>query len=266
MSTWKMQKFLSDLVHDMRSRNLLPLALVLLVAMIAAPVLIVGGSSDSGPSTPASAPQAGPPPETMSAVVSYEPGLRDYKQRLDELDPKNPFRQQFAPSATDVLAEDTSAVPSGDLGGSGGTSNIVSGDPGDISPDGGGSGSGGSGGKGGKTTTQTRYVFYETDVLVGESGGALERRNRVQLFTYLPSADAPAAVYLGLADGATQAIFLVSEDVTSISGAGVCFPDPDRCQLLGLRTGQSADLVLGGRTWRLEVARIQRRTSSKPPR
>lgn len=266
MKAWKIQKFASDLVYDMRSRNLLPLAVLLLVAMLAAPFLIKGSATDTEPATPATAVSSSPPPEAMSAVVAYEPGLREYKRRLDELNPKNPFRQQFSASAEAAAAAVDESSGGFEI------------DPGSVASSGAGAGSGGGGGTGGgggggggggakpaKVKTETKYVYYETDVLAGESGTALQRRNRVPLFGYLPSDQVPVAVYMGPAAGGTQAIFLVSEAVTGIGGDGVCFPDPEACQLLGLKRGQGADLAYNGRNYRIEVVRIQRRTSSKPP-
>ena len=74
-------------------------------------------------------------------------------------------------------------------------------------------------------------------------------------------------VYLGTTSGGSQAIFLVSKDVTAVGGEGVCFPSPDACQLLGLNAGKGADLIYGpdGKTYHVQVAKIKRVVSSKAP-
>src|SRR5215211_5737322 len=103
MKAWKVQKFFGDVVYDLRSRGLLPVVILLVVALVAVPMLISRGSKDSSASSlqPSSA-VAEAAPETQNAVVSYSPGIRDYKKRLDDLSPKDPFRQQFAHSAANA--------------------------------------------------------------------------------------------------------------------------------------------------------------------
>jgi hypothetical protein len=113
----------------------------------------------------------------------------------------------------------------------------------------------------------TRYTYYVTDVSVGESGGTLTPVDNVSQFQFLPSTDKPVLVFLGTSSGGSQALFLVSKDVTSIGGTGTCFPTADDCQLLGLGAGAGADLIYGpdGKTYHLDVTQIRRVTSSKPP-
>ncbi len=71
MKTWKIQKFGSDLLYDLRSRGLLPLAAVLVVAIVAAPFVISKmSSSDPRPrSPPIKSAAVKAAPEGQSAVV-----------------------------------------------------------------------------------------------------------------------------------------------------------------------------------------------------
>jgi hypothetical protein len=99
MKPWKIQKFFGDIIYDLRSSGLLPVVILLLVAIVAVPALISRGNHDSS-SAASLQPTAGTvAPEAERAVVSYDPGIRDYKKRLNDLSPKDPFRQQFAHSA-----------------------------------------------------------------------------------------------------------------------------------------------------------------------
>ena len=50
MRPWKVRKFFGDVVYDLRSRGLLPVLILLVVALIAVPILISRGSSDSSAS------------------------------------------------------------------------------------------------------------------------------------------------------------------------------------------------------------------------
>ncbi len=242
----RVREFGGDLVHDLRSRGLLPLVLVLAAAIVAVPLAIKAMSGSDG------APAAGQPgavaiepaPEGQAAVLAYSPGLRN-QRRLDG-SAGDPFRQQYPAISAEAPGGGASAV------GSGGPISPSSGTSGGT----GGSGGGGSGGGGGGGDVV--FVSYQTDLLVGEEGGQLARRNNVAEFTLLPSEDVAAAVFLGATADGKQAIFSVSRSVTSVSGAGTCYPEPDACELLGLTVGQGASLSYEGQSYRVEVARIKR--------
>ncbi len=256
MNAWKIRKFFGDVVYDLRSRNLLLVVIMLVVAIVAVPVILSGSGSGNdsvsiGPGAQSSATSA---PEAQSAVLAYDPGVRNFKQRLNDLSSKNPFAQQFAAPTAAANSLDSSATVSG----GGGSTGIPGTSTGSNGGSGGKQGGGGSGGN--KVKTQT-YI-YETDVLVGEAGGTLSPANRIPQFTFLPSQDKPVLVYLGTTSGGTQAIFLVSRDVTSVGGQGTCFPSADDCQLLGLDPGKGADVIYGpdGKTYHLQVVRIRRFT------
>lgn len=254
MKPWKVQKFFGDLIYDLRSRGLLPLTVLLLVAMVVVPSYVASQGSDDGPGPPIAVESAAElAPENQAAVVAYEPGVRNYKQRLEDQSETDPFIQQFpvSPQATEALDAASSEPASGGA------------DPGPVD----------SGGtkkkkpsKSGKTVT--RYYSYETDVLVGPVGAPLKRRNRVSSFDYLPSLDAPVLSFMGTINGGKQAVFLVSEDVTAHTGAGRCFPAPESCQLLALAPGEAEDLTYGeaGQVFRIKVVKIKLKVSTKPPR
>jgi hypothetical protein len=258
---WKLQKFAGDVLYDLRSRNLLLPVVMLVVAIVAVPILLSSGS-DGGP-TPASATvasESGVGPGD-SAVVAYKPGVRNYKQRLENLAAKDPFRSQFtnpAPSSgsgDDSLADALGGSSTG--GGSTGVGGGSTGSPGS---------SGGGGGKGKVVKQKTTYFWWQSDVQVGEAGTQLATMNNVKPFQFLPSPELPVLTYIGTVSG-NQAVFLVSKDVQSIGGEGTCFPSVDACQLLGLNAGKGADLIYGtdGKTYHVQVLRVRRVTSSKPP-
>jgi hypothetical protein len=264
VKSWKLQKFAGDVIYDLRSRNLLLPVVALLVALVAVPLLIArGGSDGSGTSFGGfDGASSQSPPETQNAVVAYRPGVRNYKSRLDHLSAKDPFTQQYTnptsssdTSSSDSLAQALGDTSTGDGTGVGGGTT-------------GGGGSGGSGGESpGKTTNQkTIYYWWQADVQVGESGTQLATMNNVKPFQFLPSPDKPVLTFIGTVGG-NQAVFLVSKDVSSIGGEGTCFPSVDACQLLGLDVGKGADLIYtpDGKTYHVQVLRVRRVTSTKPP-
>ena len=258
MKPWKVRKFAGDAIYDLRSRNLLLVVLMLLIAIVAVPVLVSKSSSGNAPSPVSLGAQtsAASSQENESAVVAYHPGVRNFKKRLNDLSAKDPFVQQFATSAASGTAIDQVSS----------TGSATAGNSTSISGGAGGGVGGGDGGPG-KKTTQTLYTYYVTNVAVGESGAALTPHNGINQFQFLPSQDKPVLVYLGTTSGGTQALFLVSKDVSSVGGNGTCFPTADDCQLLGLNSGAGADMIYGpdGKTYHLDVTKIKRVTSSKPP-
>jgi hypothetical protein len=258
VKTWKIQKFFGDVVYDLRNRGLLPLAVLLLVAMVAAPIIITRGGEGAAapPSTELAAKSAADlAPENQAAVLAYDPGVRNYRERLNDAASKNPFQQQFSAPvvAAGDAASDSGASASGGGGGGGGTA----------------TGSGGSGGSV-ETSKTTKYFFYETDVAVGTAAGKLQRRNEIDVFSFLPSQKAPVLVFLGnvTVGGSNAAAFLVSDDVTSVEGGGDCFPSPDSCQMLALKPGATGDLTYAAdnQVYRIKVLRVELVTSSKPPK
>ncbi len=269
MKPWKLQKFAGDVVYDLRSRGLLPVAVLLLVGMIAVPLFLVRGGSESGSTASGVLARAAElAPENQAAVVAYEAGVRDYKERLGEDAPEDPFSQQFTTPEATATALEQSGVETGATslsGGGGGSAVVDEVDSGSVDSGSGGGGSGGSGnGGGGSAKVKTRYHFLETDVQIGVVGEQTVRRNRVQPFQYLPGEQAPVLAFMGYAQKGDKAVFLVSQDVSALEGEGSCFPSPESCQLLKLGEGQSETLTYGegpeAVAYKARVARIELRS------
>lgn len=106
--------FLEDLYFDLKERRLLPLVGLAIVAIIAVPFLLSGGSSESEAVAPPvhGAKAVGSSESGSLTVVRSDPGLRDYRKRLHRK-PTDPFKQHFTapqlagarpPAATDEAA------------------------------------------------------------------------------------------------------------------------------------------------------------------
>lgn len=265
MNSWNLKKIFSDVVYDLRNRGLLPVVVLLLVAIVAIPLVISRGSSSAPITDTAALEQAiASAPEAQSAVVAYDPGLRKYQDRLDRLSPKDPFKQQFTPPAAAAADVNGSAGSS-----STGTPTDISGTTGNTGTTGTGDTGGGSSKKKGKKKKKstTKYYSYQADVLVGDASGALEPHNALASFSPLPSETAPVLIYLGPNTGGQYGLFLVSNQVSQLTGPGVCVPAPDDCALLALSPGQTEDLVYDadGKTYRIQLVRLRRVVSSQPP-
>ena len=267
MKPWKMQKFFGDVVYDLRSRGLLPVVILVAVAMVVVPVLISrGGTTSSGSALQPTAGTTKTPPEIERAVVSYAPpGVRDYKKRLNDMTAKNPFHQQFAPSAaSQSQLKSTVPVAAGSAPPSATTStssSAVTGSP----PSSGSSGASGTSAGGTKTR---RYYFYSVaDLSVGDVTQPLTRHKKIKAFTALPNQVAPVMIYLGSSVDGKRSFFSISKSVTQMSGPGTCAPSPTDCSLLVLTPGQAEDMVYSGdgKTYRVKVNKINRVVAKKPP-
>lgn len=258
MNTDKAQQYFGDLVHDLRARGLLPVVILLAVGLVAAPMLIKGGGEDVPPPPPAEVPGTGEAAlQNEPAVLTYNPSVRDYKERLSDLQQKDPFIQQFREPAATEAAEETagaSVSPTEDTGSSGGSTGTTGGSP--------------EGSTGGSSQTVNRLFYYrETDISLGVAGGKQKRRNRVPDLSFLPSDKNPLLVYMGATRNAKTAVFLVSDEVVVTDGQDRCSPSPQECGGLRMREGDAVTLYDGvsGRSYRLKVLDIRLIVSEKLP-
>jgi hypothetical protein len=262
VNSQKIQKFAGDVVYDIRSRGLLPVVILLAVGVIVVPMLIKGGGSEATvPPAPALPGTGDAALQNEPAVLTYNPSVRDYHQRLDDLEQKDPFVQQFrSGSATDAAAADTAGATTAptapaDTGSSG------------TGSSGGSTGSTPTGGSTGGTTVTHTFYYRETDILIGDTSAPLKRRNRIPDLSFLPNDKTPVLIYMGATRDAKTAVFLVSDDVTVVAGQDRCSPSPEDCQALRMHENDAVTLdnAVDGKTYRLKVLDIRLVHSQKLP-
>jgi hypothetical protein len=276
-------QLLTDLYRDLRDRRLLLPALALVVALIAIPMAL---SSSATPTVtaPATAPEATEPgPETAAeaAVLTRQLGVTAYRKRLDRFNEKNPFHQQFRlPEVTSKVDQSSVTEPAGDTtavttSGGGSSSTSSTSEPTSVSSTSPGPSTGSapssapSGGSGG-SSEPTLFVF-QADLAIGPPGD-LSRRKSVELGKFLPSEAKPMVAFSGATQDLSHALFLVTDDVSSVTGDGRCFPGPDNCRLLELKVGDEAKLAYApesDRTYKLKLfgiglAPADSKAASKP--
>lgn len=233
-----------SVIQDLIDRRLWPVALLLVAAVVATPILL-GGGSDAGDdivSVPP-APKTDQPADAVVAAIDARAGARVVRGGKGP----DPFRKVTGKAGTG-----TPSVPATDEGG-----NV----PIDVSPGGGAAPSGppsGPDGSGGIPTpdvvpapngpgTPTTPRSPSTPSQYDESAavnlrfgqtGAVKSLRGVAAFTPLPSAQDPFFVFEGVLRGTNLARFLVSEKVTA-TGDGKCRPKPTNCQVIDLQPGDS---------------------------
>jgi hypothetical protein len=227
--------FLKDLMADLFERRLWPIALGLLVALVAVPTLLSEPGAPDSTAPPASGALTGSISSETQPVVNVSQGYgKNFRRRVRRLARKNPFIQQAIPTPPPTSKPGQgSSAPAGGLGA------------------GAGAGAGAGGGTLAPPTTQPSpttgedltdavkdgdaVLFqYTAAVNFGEVGQA--EKKSLKALDPLPSRENPVVVFMGvLTDGGT-AVFLVSQSVTS-RGEGECKPSRDQCTFVHLKKG-----------------------------
>jgi hypothetical protein len=246
--------FVKNLYADMIDKRLWPLALVLLVALIAVPVVL---SKEAEKSTV----EPTPPTEVLGGgassllgetkpVVSLE-GAGSFRRHVGHLSRKNPFTQQARGSAP---ATSQSSTPPGGTGavpttGSTATPPAVSVPPTTTQP----------------PTTQPKQFNYTATVKFGEIGKT--EKKKLSPTDALPNTDDPVLVFMGASSGGKEAVFVVSSTATA-RGDGECKPSELKCNFLRLKAGDVEFLEVAGEndtvtTYQLDLIKLGATVASK---
>ncbi|HEU4461637.1 MAG TPA: hypothetical protein VFR75_03475 [Solirubrobacterales bacterium] len=273
MPDLKAPGFVSDLYYDLRDRRLLPLVAFVLVAIVAVPFLLSGGSSESGP------PRVEPPVDdsvnaSQLTVVKATPGLRDYRKRLKGRSPKDPFK---GPEAKPDLA----GAQLGSEGDNGFESNEITSSSTSTSTT-----TEGTKTETTRTTKEDGVVTTEKETTTEESDSAEGQPEEITLFAFaidvrikkattapdgtttsggpetrsrvispapLPGPKTQVVTYGGINPKTKNALFLISDEVTSIFGEAKCLSGDQTCQLLEIEKGMPLTFVYGPANARYKI-------------
>lgn len=266
----KMPDFLADLFYDLRDRRLLPLVVLVLVAIVAAPFLLSGGAEETAPpSTATVGPGAGESATEAAqlTVVEAKPGLRDYRKRLKERTPTDPFKQRYSGpiGGGDQLNDEASTTET--LPASGGEPSTTTSPPApsegsppsSAPPSGGGGGDDGGQGSGPRLTLFTFAIDVQISRTETKKDGSVEMgepttKHRVLPTTPLPGDKAPVVTYMGVSTkNGKKALLMVSNNVKSIFGDAKCLSGTDTCQLLEVEPGFPESFAYGDNEVRYKI-------------
>ena len=221
---------------DLREKRLWPLAVALLIALIAVPLFVIKPAAEPAPTGADAQPRQA---ESTPAVRVVDDASRE-SSRLGIFGKKDPFRPPAAALAPSTSSSTSTAAAAGASAPTGaGTS---SGLPSAPTPTGGSGPSGGSGATGGGSAPapapggrlrRTTYT-YVVDLDFGRDGRTRLRRG-VPRLKVLPNARSPVAVFLGVSASAKRAVFLLNPAFEQ-RGEGTCRPSRARCNFLHLST------------------------------
>ncbi|HEX4464041.1 MAG TPA: hypothetical protein VH042_05300 [Solirubrobacterales bacterium] len=267
---FKVPDFALDIYYDLRERHLLPLVAILLVALVALPIVLSGGSSSDASGESKSAAMASPSTVQTSKLVVAKatPGLREYKHRLAGRKAQDPFIQQYAGpeggEGTTGTGESTGEIPSeGAEGPSTPTESTEPSGATETTPSTEGNGEPPEGG-------HLQYYSFAIDTRVvpvtsGNDKPNPSVRHNLPEMTMLPSRSVPALTFIGVTKDEKSAVMLVSDKVTGLFGDGVCVVGSEACQLIALEPGIPETVVYGAdsRTYRIELLKLRLITTDK---
>jgi hypothetical protein len=265
-------KVVSDLYGDLRDRHLLPLVILLIAAMIAAPIMLPshsGGEEEAAAVAPAAAGSVSDAKYAFS-VVPAESELRDPQKRLGHRRALNPFRTPASSqggeakevAGSESSGESTPSAPEGTViksSAEGGpaartesettvessppasegttTPEVISAPPTEEAP------------SQSESSTKTEVVVnnqtvgYEIEAKAGFVPHATVQKG-ITPMTKLPNKEHPIVLFMGLSEDHKRALFLMTSGVTAYYG-GHCALDKESCQLLELKPGKSITFAYG---------------------
>jgi hypothetical protein len=251
-----MRVFLLDLWLDLREKRLAWLAIVLIAAIVAVPIVLAKGSEET---TPPPAPTA----TTASAapVIQSQPQEGPTESKLQTFSPRDPFEPTGSTgggSSTGGTTTGTTTTPTGTTGGGGGGGATTGTQPSTGTGTGTGTGTNGTGNTTGET--KTTLFTYTVDLRFGE-GGSVEAYKDVKRLDLIPNADNPKVVFLGVTTTGKTAVFLIDSNI-GVDTAGKCRPSADECTFLYLRPDEDHDQALltdsDGTVYHLRLLSIHR--------
>ncbi len=273
MPELKVPPFLVDLYWDLRDRRLLPLVALVIVAIVAAPFLLGGGSKETSSSEPAEV--ATMPGEALGSqassltVVEAKPSLREYRKRLAHRKPTDPFQQRYTstsptPGGGSELGPETTSSTSSSSTSSSFSSETTSTTTSTSAPEPAPSSSpsskegGGGGATPGHLTLYAPAIDVKTIRTETMPDGTKQTsdpviRHRVIPPAALPSEKEQAVTYMGISSKTESAMLLISDAVTAVFGEAKCLSGESACQLIEVEPGMPMTFVYGPDSIRYKI-------------
>jgi len=238
---------LRNMLKELVERKLWPIAVVLIVALVAVPVLLTKKAP-----TDLVTPPSGPLPYssgTALPAISVKGTPANAKLAGNGRNPFTP--QHVATTATTATVAAVTTPSTGTTATSTGTTGVSSAGSTGSS---GGSGTSSSTSTAGSTpaptsttpapapkpapTGLTSTQAYHVSLAITTAKGGVNTIDPLERLSILPSKQQPMLVELGVLQGGHSVVFVV-EPGTVVSGGGTCTPGPIDCEILTLNPGQT---------------------------
>jgi hypothetical protein len=255
---------ITDTWRQLVRRRLWPVALGLLAALAAVPV-VLAREPEVAPSPAKAQPVAAGAEATEPVVALAGEGSKDARRRVlgASKDPFEPARSQTSKRrAKTAQTAPPSAAPESTSGSSGGGdtgAGSTSGDAVEPIPE-----LPGFEDESDPDTPEVTYPRFSISVNFGE--GDELKEDVIDRGEALPDEDDPVLIYLGVSKDGRRAVFMLNENATT-EGDGTCKPSPEDCESLELAVGETefievkddAGTVVG--SYQLDVLKIHKGTS-----
>jgi hypothetical protein len=230
-------KPLENVWSGLVQRRLLPVAILLLGALVAVPFLL---AKDPQPVVQAPEPAA---QNSATADAVADPVVQLADASTDGAKPrrrvlgasKNPFQPAAAPK---VKATPTPESQAGSSSGDGAGTGDKPADSGSGSSPASSPGTTPGGSTAPAPEPKPTYEVYSLTVRFGDSSATQLEKSNLPRLKALPSAEDPVLVYLGPGKDAKTAVFLLDEGV-EVQGDGTCQPSPRNCETLHMHVGDT---------------------------
>jgi hypothetical protein len=239
--------FLSNMIKELRERKLWPIAIVLIVALVAVPVLL----SKKAPTNLITPPTGGVPYSTGTAIPAISVQTTPSNSKLAGRG-RNPFTPQHIATTTTTTATTSTVAAAPSTGASGATGSTGS----STVSSGGGSTSGTPVTTSPATTPATTTPVaptkpappapsgltakqsYQVSLAITTKDGGLNTIDPLERLSVIPGVQQPLLVELGVLQGGKRVLFAV-EPGAAVGGPGTCTPGPIDCEILSLAPGQT---------------------------
>lgn len=241
-------KLVRDIITDLRERHLWPVAILLLAALVAVPVVFA--KSSSSPVAVAVNPAAGLPSAPALPVVNAQSTTTHSKLTGASRDPFGGSASSASASSSTKGSSSAGGSGSGS-GSSGGTLSSGGGATSTLSP------TFPSGGGSAPTSVSTPPApivptlspppvapaltgteSYSVSLAITNTSGGINTMDPLERLSVLPDNSQPQLVELGVLSGGHSVLFAV-EPGTVVNGPGTCTPGPIDCEILAIAPDQT---------------------------
>ena len=231
-----MSSAVTNLRRQFVERRLWPVAIVLVAALAAVPMVLGKDPAPPAPAPPAPAADADAPGELAAQpIVAPTETATRVKRRKVLGTAKNPFGVADTDTASATPPDSPTATaqePSQDTGATGGSTTPTGGStpPGTVTPT-------------PAPTTPAEPApapkqYAPEEITVRFAAGDDKQRESVKRLQALPSEQEPVLIYMGVQKDGKTAVFLLGDGVEAV-GDGECKPSPEQCEKIRLRAGET---------------------------
>jgi hypothetical protein len=241
-----MRVFLLDLWLDLRAKRLAPVALALLAAIIAVPIVLAKGNDETPPPAPTT---TAPTATTAGTVVESQTQAKPADSRLQTFSARDPFEPTKVIAVATTGSSSSGSTGTGTDASTGTSSTGTTENAATPGTSGGGTtgtdtGSTGTGSTGTTTTETKTTLFTYTVGLKFGPGGDVKTYADVKRLELIPDQENPKAVFLGVTTTGKTAVFLIDANLGVDTDEGRCRPSADECTFLYLRPDKDHDQAL----------------------